>query len=152
MTTQLVSVWTGGGAFEHRPQGSIAYHTDAAATGDPDYRPQAATPMEILLGALAGCTGVDLVGILAKMRVDLRSLRIEVATERAAEHPRIYSRIHLDYWIETEQDDLRKVKRALRLSAETYCSVSAMLGQAADITYTLHYANEAHSGVMHAAT
>lgn len=145
------SLWMGGGLFEHRPEGSVVYETDGPATGEPGYQLRAAKPMEVLIGALTGCTGVDLVSILTKMRVELRSLRIEASTERAEELPRIYSRIHLDYWLETAQPEMRKVKRALWLSTNKYCSVSAMLGHSAEITYTLHYQDETHSGVMHDA-
>ena len=94
----------------------------------------AATPMELLLIALGGCTGADVVGILEKKRQPVTSYDIEVRAERRAEHPRVYTRIEVIHHIRGRGVDPRAVAHAIELSETKYCSVSAMLGAAAEIT------------------
>lgn len=95
------------------------------------------SPVEAVQGALASCTGMDVVSILQKMRKDLRSLRIEVETERREEHPRIYTSIVLVYYLEGADLDEASVHRAVQLSQETYCSVSAMLQPTVKLSYRI---------------
>ncbi len=147
-TKRSLAVWQGGAHFTHHV-GEVSYATDANLEGTPDFHPAAPSPMELLLGALAGCSGIDLVSILQKMRIVLRELRIEVAAERAPEHPRVYTRIHLTYHVDTEPIDPVRVQRALGLSANKYCSVSAMLAASALITYTLHHGGQRYEGAFH---
>lgn len=93
------------------------------------------TPMETLLAALAGCTGMDVVSILKKMRAPLEALTIEVSSERAADHPRVFTAIHLRYRASGPGLQKELVEKAANLSEERYCSVAAMLRHAARITY-----------------
>lgn len=93
------------------------------------------TPMETVLLALAGCTGMDVVSILRKMRAPLADLRIEVEAERAREHPRVFTAIHLRYHLNGEGLKPEQAVRAVGLSQEKYCSVSAMLRASARLTY-----------------
>lgn len=148
-TKRSTSVWKQGVVFEHQTEGSVAYRTDAPLGGKQASELEGPTPMETVLGAVAGCTGVDIVTMLGKMRLTLRDLRIEVTADRADDHPRIFNRIHLDYHIETDPRDMKKVHRAVALSAAKYCSVSAMLAGVVDLSYTLHHAGEQQDGVMH---
>jgi len=94
------------------------------------------SPMETVLLALGGCTGMDVVSVLGKMRAPLRGLEIRIAAERAEEHPRVFTRIALEFVFSGA--DLRpdQVSRAVELSQTKYCSVSAMLRRAAELTYT----------------
>ncbi len=91
-------------------------------------------PMALLLAGLAGCTGVDVALILRKKRADLRALRVQVRGRRRAEHPRVYTHIHLRYVLWGNLDP-KDVEQAIRLSEEKYCSASAMLGAVAEITH-----------------
>ncbi len=150
-TKRSISVWKQGVVFEHQTAGSVAYRTDAPLDGKTASELEGPTPMEMMLGAVAGCTGVDIVAMLGKMRLTLRELRIEVTADRVEDHPRIFNRIHLHYHIETDPPDLRKVHRAVALSADKYCSVSAMLAGVVDLSYTLHHAGEQQVGTMHGA-
>ncbi len=86
----------------------------------------AASPMELLLVSLAGCTGVDVVAILEKMRQPLERFEVEVEGWRADDHPRIYTVLDVVYraW---GQIDVKKLLKAVRLSEGKYCSVSEML-------------------------
>lgn len=96
----------------------------------------APSPMEYILAGLAGCTSMDTVSILQKMRQDIRGLEIEVYHERAEEHPKIYTKIELRYTVSGKDIDEEKVKRAIELSKDKYCSVSAMLTPKVEITHS----------------
>ena len=128
---KMTSTWTGGMRFVHRSATGHALVTDAAG---PDGAPTtAATPMELLILGLLGCTGLDVASILERMRQPLEGLEVTAACERAESHPKVYTRIHLTYTLKGDLD-AGKVKRAIELSETTYCSVSAMLGKTAAIT------------------
>lgn len=82
------------------------------------------TPMQLLLLSLAGCTAVDVVDILRKMRVSLGGLEVRVEGDRACEAPRRYTRIRLVYEVQgLGVGEEEKVRRAIALSHEKYCSV-----------------------------
>ena len=89
--------------------------------------------MELVLIALGGCTGADVVGILEKKRQRVTGYEIEVRGERRAEHPRIYTRIEVVHRIRGRKVDPKAVASAIELSETKYCSVSAMLSAAATI-------------------
>jgi len=91
--------------------------------------------MELVLHALAGCAGVDVVAILTKMQQPLTGLEIGVTAERAESHPRIYTKIHLEFRVRGAVNE-RKLQRALELSHEHYCSVAAMLRGTVALSYT----------------
>ena len=97
-------------------------------------RVTAPTPMELLLIALGGCTGADVVGILEKKRQRITGYEILVSAERRAEHPRIYTRIEVTHQIRGRNINPDAVQQAIELSESKYCSVSAMLGAVAQIT------------------
>lgn len=93
----------------------------------------AASPMDHILAALAGCTGIDVVSILAKMRQPLERLEIGVEGTRRDEEPRVYTAIAVVVRAWGADLDPAKVSRAVELSAGKYCSVSAMLEGSAEI-------------------
>lgn len=95
---------------------------------------QGIRPMETLLVGLGGCTGMDVVSILNKMRVEFDSFDMEISGDRAEEHPKVYNRITIRYRFAGQNLDPEKVTRAVTLSQEKYCSVSAMLNKSAAIT------------------
>ena len=92
-------------------------------------------PMEMLLLGMGGCTTVDVISILKKMREDVTDCRCEVSGVRADEHPKIFTDIHIHFIISGNNLDEKKVKKAITLSAERYCSASLMLGKAAKVTH-----------------
>lgn len=94
-------------------------------------------PMETLLMALGGCTGMDVISILKKMRAPVDRLTIEVHGDRAAEHPRVLTSIHLRYVVSGKGLTPEQVSKAVALSQERYCSASAMLRSAAPVTYEI---------------
>lgn len=90
-------------------------------------------PKGLLLSGLAGCTGMDVVSILKKMKVKNFEFEIEVEAESTEEHPKVYKTIILNYIFKGENLPIAKVKRAVELSETRYCGASAMLGKAATI-------------------
>lgn len=106
--------------------------------GSPEYggRNLGIRPMEMLLIGLAGCTAFDVVNILRKGRENVEDVVVDVSSERAAEDPKVFTAIHLDYKVKGKGLNEAKVERAISLSKEKYCSASIMLGKAAKITHS----------------
>ena len=96
-------------------------------------RHSAATPMEMLLLALGGCTGVDVISILRKQRQQITDYRIEVSGERREEHPRAYTRLFVKHIVRGRSVSREAVERAIELSDQKYCSVAATLRGTAEI-------------------
>ena len=92
-------------------------------------------PMEMLLLGLGGCTTVDVVSTLKKMREEVRNCRAEITAERADDHPKVFTRIHINFVVEGSNLNEKKVSKAVSLSADKYCSASIMLGKTADVTH-----------------
>ena len=92
-------------------------------------------PMEMLLLGMAGCTTVDVVGTLEKMREKLSYCRAQISAVRSDEYPKVFTNIHVHFIIKGDQINPSKVEKAIKLSAEKYCSASIMLGETADITH-----------------
>ncbi|RLC92096.1 MAG: osmotically inducible protein OsmC [Chloroflexi bacterium] len=91
-------------------------------------------PMELLLIGLAGCTAMDVVSILRKKRQPFTGLQVKATAERATEHPKIYTRIHLEFIVMGRGVDPKAVERSIELSQTKYCPATAMLGKVAEIT------------------
>jgi putative redox protein len=94
-----------------------------------------ARPMELLLCALGGCAGIDVVGILAKQRQPVDDLVVTVEGDRSSGEPAVFERIHLHFAVAGPTDE-RAVQRAVELSMDKYCSVARMLERSATITYS----------------
>jgi putative redox protein len=103
-----------------------------------------ARPMELLLSALGGCAGIDVVGILTKQRQTIDELTVTVEGERAPGEPAVFTRIHVHFAVSGPVDE-RAVARAVALSMEKYCSVARTLEHTAAIvhSYTLEPAGAA---------
>ena len=100
------------------------------------------SPKKLLLASLAGCTGMDVASLLKKMRVSIDGFEMDIEADLTEEHPIVYSEIRLVYRFFGA--DLNKVKigRAVQLSQEKYCGVSAMLRKNSPIIYSIEYAEE----------
>jgi len=92
------------------------------------------TPMELILLGLAGCTGMDVISIMAKMRQPMTNLQVRISAERADSHPKVYTSIHVEYVAYGEGIEESAIERAIELSETRYCSASAMLRESVDIT------------------
>lgn len=94
-------------------------------------------PMEMLLHSLAGCTSMDVVSLLKRMRVEFTGLEVNVEADEAPEHPKTYTKVNIEYVITGRDVDRAKVEKAINLSQDKYCSVSAMLRKHCPINHTL---------------
>ena len=96
-------------------------------------RNRAASPLELLLLALGGCTGVDVISILQKKRQHVTDYRIEVSGDRREDHPRAYTRMFVKHIVRGRRLSEKAVDDAIELSAKKYCSVAATVGGTAEI-------------------
>lgn len=143
MANKMTATWAGGMRFVHKSASGHAVVTDAPSEHGGEGT--AASPMELMLLGLIGCTGVDVTSILTKMKEPLLGLDVAAEFTRAEEHPKVYTRIHLVYTLTGDLDE-KKVQRAINLSETKYCSASAMLGKTAEITHEYHIQRTALAG------
>jgi putative redox protein len=94
-------------------------------------------PKALLLSGLAACSGIDVVDILRKKRVQFSDVTIEVETEQTEEHPKVFKDITITFRIKTAAENEDKVRKAIELSIDKYCGVSAMLKKNSAIHYKL---------------
>jgi len=125
--TKITTAWKGGMNFigENEAGGQVQMGTinDVPGVG----------PMQLLLVGLAGCTGMDIVSILQKKKIELVDFKVEVEALRADTYPMIWTDIKVMYLLWGESIKTKDVEQAINLSEEKYCSVSIMLGKSARI-------------------
>jgi len=97
---------------------------------------KAPSPMEMVLMSAGGCSAIDVVSILQKGRLDVRDCEVKLTSERREEAPRLFTHINLHFVVTGKGLTDKAVERAVALSAEKYCSVALMLGQAVNITHS----------------
>ncbi len=93
-------------------------------------------PKELILLSLGGCTGSDVISILQKKKVPLEGFEIRISAETADEHPQVFTKIHLEYVFFGKNLSTKDLERAIELSQTKYCSVTAMLQKAVEITHS----------------
>lgn len=98
-------------------------------------------PMEMLLLGLGGCTSIDVVSILHKSRQQIVDCEVEIEAERASGIPAVFTKIHLHFIVSGKDIDADKVRKAVALSADKYCSASKMLEKAAEISHDFEVVN-----------
>lgn len=123
--------WESGLTFQVEQDGH-QYHIDVPE--GPEAPTKGPRPKGLVLAGLGGCTAIDVVSILEKMRVKLDGLEVQVSAEAREEHPRIFTGIHICYVFRGRDLPMDKLARAVKLSEETYCGVSAMLRPTVPIT------------------
>src|SRR5262249_15465627 len=115
---------------------SCSGHTMVLGLADaPDCRRLCPSPLELLLIGMGGCTAFDVVQILEKGREQIEDCVAELAAERAATDPKVFTKVHVHFIVKGRGLDPAKVDRAIKLSAEKYCSASIMIGKTATITH-----------------
>jgi len=127
---KTTTYWKSGLAFDSTFKGNTITMDDAATAGRDD---TGFSPKALLLSGLAGCTGMDVVSILDKMKAPYESIRVEVEAEQTQEHPRVFKEILMIYFVKIPVEFEDKVKRAVDLSLEKYCGVAAMLRKHCEI-------------------
>jgi putative redox protein len=99
-------------------------------------------PMEMVLLGMGGCTAFDVVHILKRARQDITDCQVELEAERATEVPKVFTKIHAHYVIKGKQLDIKKVERAIKMTAEKYCSVTIMLAASVEISHDFEVIEE----------
>lgn len=129
--------WKGGMAFDAEVDGHIIPLDADATVGGSDAGPR---PKKLLLVALGGCTSMDIVSILKKMRVEVEKFSVEVESSQTEdEHPYVYEFFKLIFRFEGKglEAEAEKIQKAVALSHDRYCGVSAMLSKSAPVTYEI---------------
>jgi putative redox protein len=94
-------------------------------------------PKPLLLAALSGCTGIDVVSILKKMKVEYDSFQVHVEANMTETHPKYYDKFHLIYEFSGKDLPLKKIEKAIKLSQDNYCGVSAMFSKSSTLSYEI---------------
>ncbi len=125
--------WAGGVTFIGESAEGHKIVMDGAPEGGG--RNLGARPMETLLLGMGACTAYDVVSILQKARQDIRDCSMNLSANRAEDHPRVFTDIHIHFTVIGKDLVEKQVEKAIVLSAEKYCSASIMLGKTAKITH-----------------
>ena len=126
--------WNGNMLFDANVSGHHVMMDAVAAVGGED---KGSRPKELMLAALAGCSGMDVVSLLKKMRVEFTSLNIRVEADVTEEHPKHYSKMHVIYEFGGNDLPMESLKKAIDLSQEKYCGVAWVYKQVMELTYEI---------------
>jgi putative redox protein len=149
ISVKATVVWKDGMTFEGRTDTGFQVTTAAPLPdGSP---PSGPLPMDLVLIALGSCTGMDVAGILRKMRQPFTGLVVETVGERRAEHPKSFNHIEIRYTVRGRGLDPGQVEKAVQLSQERYCSVATMLRSAVQLTYAWNIEEDAPDRVRKTA-
>ncbi|MFZ5825333.1 MAG: OsmC family protein [Bacillota bacterium] len=132
---EALVTWTGGMAFSARTGSGHDVIMDAREEVGGENK--GSRPVELLLAGLGGCTGMDVVSILRKMRVEFDRLEIAIEADERAEHPKYFEQFRMVYRVFGNAVPADKLKRAVELSETTYCSVAGLFRHGAKISYTI---------------
>ena len=127
----IKSKWMGDMAFEADVNGHKIIMDANIESGGHDLGPG---PKKLLLVALSGCTGMDVVSILKKMRVEIEKCTIEVQGDVAEDHPKRYTKMHVIYEFTGKNLPYDKLEKAVKMSEGTYCGVEALYKMAIEVT------------------
>ena len=129
------AVWKGGMAFTGvNDEGYLVSMDASVKLGGQDL---GFRPLQLLAIGLAGCTGMDVISILQKKRQDVTGFEVNAEVERAAEHPKVFTKIILTYTVKGKNLDPQAVERAVELSETKYCGAQAMLSKTAEIIHKI---------------
>ncbi len=98
-------------------------------------------PKALMLSSLAGCSGLDVVSLLEKMRAEVADFKIEVTAQLTDEHPKFYNKVKVDYHFSDTELQPEKIQKAVNLSVTKYCGVMEMFRQFADVETEIHLHN-----------
>ncbi|MDZ7612597.1 MAG: OsmC family protein [Flavobacteriaceae bacterium] len=115
--------------------GSLKIDTDAANGGSG----QGLRPKALMLTALAGCTGLDVVSLFKKMRIEVEGIEIDVQADLTEEHPTYYNKVKVIYKFYGKDFENEKIEKAVKLSQEKYCGVSEMFRRFSELSYEILY-------------
>ncbi len=129
------------GAFQFKAYNASAYSLDLDASISIGGAEKGFRPMELILTALGSCSSFDLIHILKKQKLELENCQVKVKGKRSDEVPSLFEEIHIHYLLQGDIAE-NKIKRALALSVEKYCSVAHILQPTANITYSYELINQ----------
>ena len=133
MTQKITSRWLHGWQFVATDSAGHSMVMDSPSMGDDaGFR-----PAELLLIAVAGCTGMDVISILQKKRQKVADFQVNVSGERREEHPRAWTRMHIEYIVRGKDVDRGAVERAVELSETKYCPVQATLAGNVEFSHSI---------------
>ena len=131
MTISAQLNWTDGMQFVARAGDGPAVVLDSSDGGS------GPSPMELVLIGVAGCTAIDVIMIMQKKRADVIDFQVNISGERADDHPRRYTKIHIEYVLSGRDIKPNAVEQAIQLSEEKYCGASASLNADIDSSYKI---------------
>jgi putative redox protein len=126
--------WTGKMHFESTVNNHIIHMDKLPQHGGDDTGPR---PKPLMLTAVAGCIGMEIAGIMEKMRLKIETLEIDTTGELTNDHPKMYKEVHIIFKIKSAASDKDKIERAIYLAVDKYCGVVAMFRQFAKVTTEL---------------
>lgn len=126
MRHKIESAWKGKMKFDTEVNGHRFFMDQGGEHGD-NSGPR---PKPLMLAALAGCTGMDVISILRKMRQEVEYFNVVVEGDTQDEHPNAYVKMHIIYEFRGKELDMEKIEKAISLSMEQYCGVSAVYRKA----------------------
>ena len=135
-THQVTLSWKEKMVFDSEVNGHTIYLDANTEDGGGNTGP---LPKPLMLDALAGCTAMDVISLLDKMKVNYYGLQIEVSGELTEEHPKIYHKVHVIYLIHADEKEDDKIRKAVALSQDKYCGVSAMFRAFAELSWQIKY-------------
>lgn len=134
MKNTVNTSWKGNMQFEATVSGHPVAMDAATAVGGED---KGVRPKELMLAALGGCTGMDVVSILKKMRIPFDGLNIIVEGDVTEEHPKHYNHMHIVYEFSGKDLPMEQLKKAVELSQDRYCGVSAVYKKTMEVSYEI---------------
>lgn len=134
MKANVKTTWKGNMKFDSLVSG---HHLIIDASTEGGGENQGPRPKELMLTALAGCTGMDVVSILKKMRVELDNFNVNIEANLTEVHPKHYDSMHIIYEFTGKDLPLDKLEKAVKLSQEQYCGVSYMYKKAMEVTFEI---------------
>lgn len=138
MTHNVNVQWKGKMLFDANVSGHHLLMDALPESGGED---KGSRPKELMLASLAGCSGMDVVSILKKMRVDIEDFSINVSSEVTEEHPKHYTKMHIIYEFTGKDLPPDQLEKAVSLSQEKYCGVSYMYKKAMQLTHEIKIIN-----------
>ena len=140
MKQEIKIQWQGNMLFDAETLGGNIKIDSAAEVGGEG---KGVRPKALMLTSLAGCTGMDVISLLKKMRAEVDNLEIDVTGELTDEHPKFYKKVHIEYHFYGKEFKKDQIEKAIRLSQDRYCGVSEMFRQFAEITIDIKYTEKA---------
>ena len=139
MSHKTTTHWKGGMQFESDNPSGKTVLMDTVAKGQSEQF--GLSPKAMMLSALAGCSGIDIVDILEKMKVVDYELKMEVEGFLTEEHPKFYDKVHVDYHFYGTDLNPKKIDKAVKLSVDKYCGVMEMFRQFSNVSTEIHIHN-----------